>query len=162
MNEEKKVALYTLQQSHFYFATDCFAECRKLLEKTNRTPEEDELLKHLAHTSLYHWLQVGTIKDFQRCEWMLARIYTVLESKAKALHYAQRCLELTQRHDLKDTFLAYAYESVARAYALTGDKVMCDKYYALAEDAGKQIVEEDDKKIFFDELKSGKWFGMAE
>jgi hypothetical protein len=160
MSEEQKVSLYTLRQAHLYFATGCLHECRKMLVKEHRTKDEDELLKHNAHASMYHWLQIGETINFVRGEWMLARVYTVLEVKAKALHYALRCLDITQQLDLKDYDLAIAYECVARAYALVGDKIFSDKYFKLAVEAGELISEADDKKQFFDDLESGKWFGI--
>jgi hypothetical protein len=127
MNEVEKT--YSLEQAHRYFAVSCFNNCWKILENENRTKEDEETLEHLAHASLYHWMQVGKPINEQRGEWMLARVYTVIENKEKALHHANRCLELTIQQDLKDFDLAYGYECAARAYALNQDAAMFKKYF---------------------------------
>src|SRR5262245_61710992 len=100
------------EAAHKRFAADCFNKIWPLLEKKERTGDDNELMIHLAHTSLFHWLQVGTALNEQRGEWMLSRVYTVLEDKAKSLHHAERCLSLTEKHDFKDFDLAFAYESM--------------------------------------------------
>jgi hypothetical protein len=157
MSETKS---YTIAEAHRFFAANCFNGCWKLLDNINRTKEDDEELIHLAHTSLYHWKQAGQPINEQRGEWMLARVYTVLERKEAALHHALRCLHLTERHGFKDFDLAYSFECTARAYALAGDKADFEKYNTLASDAGKLIQQEEDKKLFLDDLQGGNWFGM--
>ena len=49
----------------------------ELLEGT-RTPIEDLELVHVAHTSLWHWLQVGDAVNEQRGEWLVSHVYAVL------------------------------------------------------------------------------------
>jgi len=151
---------YTKEEAHRIFAVDSFNNCWKILEYAERTKEDEELLIRLAHTSLYHWMQIGKPINQQRGEWMLARVYTVLENKERALHHALRCLELTKQQDLKDFDLAYGYECTARAYALNADAEMFQKYYALAKEAETFIKEAEDQKLFHTDLTTGKWFGL--
>ncbi|MDD3627014.1 MAG: hypothetical protein PHV06_06805 [bacterium] len=54
----------------------------------------------------------------------------------------------------------YAYEAFARAYAISGEKVECQKYSNLAEESGQKIKEKEDKDIFFSDLNSGPWNNM--
>jgi len=145
--------------AHKKFAADCFNKIWTLFEKTNRTQDENELMIHLAHTSLYHWLQVGTPVNEQRGEWMLARVYTVLGDYFKSLHHAKRCLALTEKHQLKDFDLAYGYEAMARAYALNQMPVECKKYLKLARKAGTRIANKEDREVFMNDLSSEPWFG---
>ena len=146
--------------AHRKFAADCFNQIWTLLEKPERTNEENELMIHLAHASLYHWLQVGTPLNEQRGEWMLARVYTILKDKVRALHYAERCLYLTEKHDIDDFDLAYAYEAMARANALNKVTNSFQKYFELAKQTADQIRDADDKELLLKDLEEEPWFGM--
>ena len=148
------------QAAHKKFAVDSFNKIWPLLEKKNRTDSDNELMIHLAHTSLYHWLQVGTAINEQRGEWMLARVYTVLGDKMNSFHHAKRCLALTEKNDFRDFDLAYAFESMSRASALNNLPVECRKYLDLARKAGEEIEEKDDRELFLNDLSSEPWFGM--
>ena len=86
----------TLAQAHEKFAKSLNGKTWELLGKTERTRDEDELMVLAASASLYHWLQVGTVVNAQRGEWLLARVYTVLEKPHPAMEHALRCQELTQ------------------------------------------------------------------
>lgn len=146
--------------AHRKFAVDCFNKIWPLLEKKDRTAEDNEMMIHLAHTSLFHWLQVGAAINEQRGEWMLARVYTILEDKEKAMHHAKRCLALTQKHDFKDFDLAYAYECMARATALNAIPFESNRYHSLAKEAGEKIAETADRDLFMSDLNSQPWFGV--
>ena len=157
MHESKK---YTDEEAHKRFAVNCFNHIWSLLEKSSRTKGEDQTMIHLAHASHYHWLQVGEPINEQRGEWMLARVYTVLSDKEKALKHADNCLVLTKQFRFKGFDLGYAHECVARAVALNGNQENALNHKKLAIKAGELIVDQEDKKIFFADLISGPWFGM--
>lgn len=133
-----------------------------LLEKTDRSPEEDFLMQHAAHTSLYHWLQAGTGVNEQRGEWLVAHVYTVLGLGETALRHAQRCVELTGQYkdEMLDFDQAYAYEGLARAYALIGESQEATKYKAKARQLGDQIADAEDKSIFDADFAGGDWYGI--
>ncbi len=94
--EEKQS--YTLPEAQLHFAKSINGEVWDLLDKTNRTASDDEMMLAAAYASCYHWLQVGTGLEHQRGEWLIARVYTVLGIKEQALRHASRCLDLTERH----------------------------------------------------------------
>ncbi len=146
--------------AHKKFAVDCFNKIWTLLQKENRTTEENEMMIHLAHTSLFHWLHVGTALHEQRGAWMLAWVYTILEDKTKALHHAKCCLALTEKNDFKDFDLAYAYESMARACALNAMNSESNHSLSRAKEAGEKIAENDDRDLFMNDLESEPWFGV--
>lgn len=133
-----------------------------ILDNPDRTQAEDEALLHAAHASLYHWLQVGTTLHHQRGLWLIARVHVVMRNAADALYYARRCLELTEQHrDLMEDFdIAFAYEGMARASALAGEQEHARSYHHRAEQAGQEIVDQEDRDIFFVELQGGDWFGL--
>jgi len=132
-----------------------------LIDKGNeRSTEEDDLMVHRTHASRYHWGEVGSELNFQRGEWQIARVYTILKRKEPALHFASVCLKRTIDNDFKGFDLAFAYEAMARACALNGDRVNFEKHYNLAVKAGEKIEKKEDRDYFFQDLEAGEWFGM--
>lgn len=156
MSEDKT---YTEAEAHRFFAINLNGKVWDLLDKPVRTKQEDELMIYAAHASCYHWLQAGTGLNHQRGEWMIARVYSVLGLADPALHHANRCLELTEEYAtlIEDFDLAFAYEGVARANAIAGNREIALKYIQLAERAGQKIEDEDNRKIFFDDFNGGNW-----
>jgi len=150
---------------HEKFAKDSFNKTWDLLDKNDRTTEENNEMVHAAHTSRYHWgilvaNEKGTPLNLQRGEWQIARVYTVLNRTEPARYHAKLCLKLTEEHNIGDFDRAFAYEAMARAMALAGDKDGFEKYYKLAEEAAQKIKEQGDKDYFLEDLNKGLWFGM--
>ena len=134
-----------------------------LLAKPDRSATENDLLIHTAHASLYHWLQAGTVVNEQRGVWLLAHVYTVLAQSDAAVHYAERCMRLTQQHaaSLEDFDLAYADLGLACAYALAGRLDEARHYQVRALAASETIADDEDRSIFLDDLVAGPWYGLG-
>jgi hypothetical protein len=156
MSEDKR---HTEAEAHRFFAIQFHGKTWDLLDRTERTQEEDELMVHTAHASSRHWLEVSTGLHHQRGEWMIARVYSVLWQAEAALRHADRCLALTKDYaDLMEDFdRAFSYECVARANAIAGNRNEALTYIALAEEAGQAIAGEQDREYFFDDLNGGDW-----
>jgi len=159
MTDEKT---FTEQEAHRFFGGQLNGTVWQLLEKADRSADEDERMVHAAHGSLYHWLQVGTALHQQRGEWMLSHVYAELGRAEAALRYAQRCQQLTEAHAelMADFDVAYAYEALARANAVAGNRGEAEKYLEQAEAAGQRIEDEESKKYFFGDFHGGKWYGL--
>jgi tetratricopeptide (TPR) repeat protein len=155
--EEKK---YLEPDQHKKLGIELNGLVWSLLEKKDRTPEENEKMVWAAFASLFHWSFAGTELNIQRGEWMISHVYANLGRREPALYHAIRCMEITEKNGFKDFDLAYAYEAMARAYAVSGDKEKLEKYFSLAREAGERIAEEEDKKIFTGDLEAGPWYGM--
>ena len=140
--------------THKSFAKKCFNQTWDLIEKEDRSQEETDQMIHTAHASRYHWEFVGEAVNLARGEWLISRVYAVLKRVEPCLYHADRCLQITLSNDVRDFDLAFAYEAMARACNLAGDEVETAKYITLAKDAGADIVDEDDRKYFFNELET--------
>jgi hypothetical protein len=158
--EETKT--YTVAEAERFFAVNYFNKIWDLLEKSGRTPEEDEIMLEYAHASLAHWRIAGTPLNVQRGQWMLSRVYCVLGHAEPALAHAHRCKQLTEQHlDLMQDFdLAFAWESLARAHALAGHHEEVQKLCHKAEETGRLIKDDQDRKAFEDDFNGGDWYGM--
>jgi hypothetical protein len=153
MTEEKK---YTEKEAHKKFAVDCFNLVWSLMEKKDRTKEEDDRMMHAAHASRFHWGEIGTPVEFERGEWQASRMYTVLSRPQAALYHAKRCLDICQENNIGDWDIAFAYEAMARAHAVAENKAECRKYIELANKAADKIREKGDRDYLLSELKTIK------
>ncbi len=151
MTEEKR---YTEQECHRKFAVDLFNLVWSLLDKKDRTREDDDKMVHAAHASRFHWGAIGTPVEFERGEWQISRVYSVLNKSQSALYHAKRCLEICKENNIGDFDIAFAYEAMARAYAVAGNKTESAKYTKLAKEAGEHIKGKEDRDLFFSELKT--------
>ena len=151
MAEEKK---YTEQEWHKRSAITLFNLVWSLLDKKDRTKQENDKMVHAVHASRFHWGEIGTPVEFERGEWQISRVYSVLNRPQSALYHAERCLDICKEHNIGDFDIAFAYEAMARAHAVAGDKSDCEKYIKLAKEAGEQIKKKEDKDLFFNDLKT--------
>jgi hypothetical protein len=119
----------------------------ELIEKPDRTQDDDDELLHRAHASRYLWGGVGTAANRARGEWICARVYAVLGRAEPALHHARRCLELVQSHpeDMEEWDLPAAYEAVARANSVAGDLDEARRYVELGREAASRIEDAEDR-----------------
>ncbi len=135
-------------------AAQLFNGTWKLLSKKRRTKGESHTMIHMAHASRYHWGVVGGPKELAIGEWQISRVYAVVRRPEPALYHAERCLEICRAHGVGDFPLAYAYEALARAFAIAGksrERAACLK---LAKAAGERIRDDDDRTLFFSDLRT--------
>jgi hypothetical protein len=135
-------------------AADLFNLVWRFLEKPDRTSEEDETMVHAAHASRFYWGESGTAANWARGDWQISRVYATLGRAEPALHHAERCLELCLAHpEAMEPFdLPYAYEALARAYAVAGDAEQSSHYRALARQTAERIEDADDRELLIGDL----------
>lgn len=139
-------------EMHRHLGASLFNAAWDLLDKPDRTPADNDTLIHTAHASAYHWRQVGEPLHFARSDWQISRVYATLNHPEAALYHAQHSLETCQAAGIGDFDLAFAYEALARAYAIGGQPAQAAHMLELARQAGDQIAEQDDRSYFFSEL----------
>jgi hypothetical protein len=128
---------------------DLFNGAWTLMKKAERTTGEDAEMLHAAHTSAYHWAQVGTPANRARSEWQCSRVYAVLGWAEPALHFARRCLELVEANpgEMEEFDLPAAYEALARAQMVAGDVAETRKWAELGRAATATIADEHDRAV---------------
>jgi hypothetical protein len=124
------------------------------MEREDRSADDDALMVHEAHASLYHWLQCGTAANAARGEWQVSRVYCVLRRPEPALYHARRVLDICQRNGIGDWDLAFAYEALARAYSIAGETEEARRHVELARLAGQKIAEDDDRELLLADLET--------
>ncbi|RDU37900.1 hypothetical protein DRW41_08800 [Neobacillus piezotolerans] len=133
------------KEIHKKLAIDLFNYTWDLIEKNNRSEADDENMVNAAHASRFHWGLVGTLLNFARGEWQISRVYSLLGRAEPALNHANKSLDLCLNNNLGAFDLGFAYEALARAYAVKGDKQKRDENISLAKQAAQNVQEDGDK-----------------
>jgi hypothetical protein len=142
----------TAAPDHRQLGVDLFNGTWELMERTDRTPDDDDLMIHMAHASAYHWLQVGAPENAARSHWQCSRMYTVLGRPEPAIYHARLALDVCERNDIGAWDLAFAYEALARAYAVAGDFTESARWLAAARAASADITDEEDRDMLLADL----------
>lgn len=142
----------SLDIDHRKLGVDLFNFVWTLLDKADRTQDEDDLMAHAAHASAFHWRQAGEAKHFARSEWQCSRVYALLGRPEPALHHAHRCLEWCGRGKVEDWDVPFAHEALARAYQVAGDGEAAAVHLALARELGEAIADPEDKELLDKDL----------
>ena len=154
---------YTLDEAHKYFAQSINGRVWELLQQPERSQADNDEMLYAAYACTYHWKFVGTAVHQQRGEWLISHVHVVLGNAKEALKHAERCFELTESNKdiMKDFDIAYAYEGLARAYAMSGDQNKATGFFDLAQKAGNAIADEEDRSIFIGDFQASAWYGIS-
>jgi catechol 2,3-dioxygenase-like lactoylglutathione lyase family enzyme len=141
-------------QAHRYFSADCYNRAWDLIDKAERTPEENERMISTSHASMYHWLQRPdcTNLNLNIGYWQLSRVYALANQAANALHYGHLCLKYSQGEE--PFYTAYAYEALARAEKTAGNVSKTQEYLAKAYETSEQIENAEYKQMVLGDLKT--------
>jgi hypothetical protein len=154
MPDQKAPPLGDEKDLHRYWGKTLFNDVWRLMEKEDRTPDEDALMIHEAHASAYHWLQVGTPANFARSHWQCSRVYCVLRRPEPALYHARWVLDICQRHGIGEWDVAFAYEALARAHSAAGDSTETQRWLEQARAASEDIAEDEDRELLLADLET--------
>jgi DNA-binding transcriptional MerR regulator len=141
--------------THRQLGADLFNSVWSLLETEERSAAQNDEMVHAAHASVWHWSQTGVPDLRQRLavgEWQCSRVYAVLERAEPALHHAHRCLDLVEEGGLEDWVSASAYEAMARASGVAGDRAAFDEWRERARIAADAIASEEDREVIEGDL----------
>lgn len=143
-------------EDHKQLGIDLFNHTWTLMDSNDRTPEGNAELLNTAHASYYHWIaSKPPVVNLARGEWLLSRVYCVLNRPEPALHHAKRSLDYCLANGIKDFDLAFGYEALARSYSLTSDPA-CSEFLELAKQAAAEINEPEDKQLVLQDLRTIK------
>ena len=138
---------FDLAAAHRHFSAACFNGVVKLIDKPNRSPDEDRMMVSMCHASLYHWQQRPDCnsRSLSIGYWQLSRVYALFGQADNARQYAQLCLTHSQNEE--PFYLGYAHEALARAEAITGNRAEVEKHLASARDLAAQVTNVDERGL---------------
>jgi hypothetical protein len=145
---------FDLSAAHKYFSAQCFNKTWELLDKADRTPEEDQDMIRTALASMWHWTQRDDCGAQQMSVgyWQVSRVYAALGLADPARHYGRLCLEASDADDVGPFFVGYAYEALARAEWIAGNAEKKQEYLEEARKAAESVDDADSKKMLLDDL----------
>ena len=149
---------FDIKAAHRYFAARCFNQAWDLIDKPDRTPQEDEEMLRLAFASHWHWTQREDYSPEKASVgyWQIARIYALLRQVENARRYGQLCLEASQAEGVGPFYRGYANEALARAEAVAGDREKTEQYRSAAKAAAEQVAEAEDREVLLADLETIK------
>ena len=142
--------------NHHYMGIEMNNQTWGLLDKKDRSEQDNIRIINFAKASLYHWRKSDkyNVENEQRGQWLISHVYAILGKSDEALSYAKETLKITEDNNLKDFDLAYAYESMARAHSISENIDESEEWYKKAKTAGDLMASDYDKEYFFVDLNS--------
>lgn len=139
-------------EAHRHFSAHCFNRAWDLIDKPDRSAEQDEEMLRLSYASLYHWTQRPdcTPENLSIAYWQLSRIYAILHKQDDARNYGQKSLHFGQQKGVQPVILGYACEALARAEAQSGNRSQAGKYLTQARQLAEGLAAEDKKQLLAD------------
>lgn len=140
--------------AHHSFSGECFNRVWELLDKPDRTADDDNLMISMCHASLFHWLQRSdcTPKNLSIGYWQLSRVYSVLRQADNARRYGELCYRYSQ--DEEPFYIGYALEALARAAVLEGQRGEAERLLKLAHDQVMLVTDAADRELLEKDLVS--------
>jgi len=136
-------------------AVSLFNHVWALLGMPERLPEQDDEMIHAAHASRHHWGEVGTAANLGRGEWQISRVYATLGYPEPAVYHARRCLAYIETGaGVEEWDLPFAYEALARAYAVAGDVSESRRFEGLAREAGAAMADPESTEMLLADLET--------
>ena len=144
---------FDVAAAHKYFAAHCFNQAWDLLEKPDRTPEDERLMVALNQASIFHWLHRPDCepKRLSVGYWQASRIQAVVGNAVEARRHAEVCLSYSV--GLEPFFVGYAHEAFARAACVAGDTSAAAKHLKLADEQAALVVREHDRELLLKDLE---------
>ena len=130
-------------------------ETWELLEKTDRSADDDAALLASAYASSYHWARAAgrSPANSARADYLIAKALLATGRTADALASADACLAACSTHGLVDFDLAYALEIRARALQALGRTSEAEADWAAA--LAVPIANPEDAEWFERDVRDG-------
>ncbi|MEW6402592.1 MAG: hypothetical protein AB1649_12385, partial [Chloroflexota bacterium] len=147
---------FELQSAHKYFSAHCFNTTWDLIDQPTRMPEDEMEMLHRSMASLWHWSQREDAKpqNLSVGYWQVSRVYALLGQVDNALKYGAASLKFAE--GLEPFYAGFAYEALARAEMVAGNREKMNEYLQKARDLAKQVEDEDDKQVLMGDLENIK------
>ena len=143
-----------LEKAHRYFSAACFNRTWDYLDLPGRKPEDEESMLAATLASVWHWSQRADATGENQAvgTWQVSRVFALLGEAALARRYGRLSLEASQRPGVPPYCLAYAYESLARAESVAGNRRPVEEYLQLAHAAAAGIGDAETKAALLADL----------
>ncbi len=143
---------FDLAVVHRYFSADCFNKTWDYIDNPHRSPDEELVMLQTAMTSLWHWTQRedATPQNLSVGNWQVSRVFALLGQADNARRYAEVSLKYAEAGE--PFYIAFAYEALARAEMVSGNKEKMQEYLEKAFALAEKVEDEEDKQVLMGDL----------
>lgn len=139
---------------HRTFAGAAFNRSWDLIDKADRSAEDEAELLAAVFASRYHWEPIGNDENKAVGDWQIAHAASHLGLEPIAMRFATSALERTQAAGRDDWLLASCYEGVARAHAVAGNAEERDRYITLARWVLETVDDAEDRELIESQIST--------
>lgn len=145
---------FDITAAHKYFSAENFNKTWEFIEKGERTDEENMAMLHTAIASLWHWSQREDVsaKSLSVGYWQVSRVYNLIKQPNLARTYGLQSLKYAA--SLDPFYKGYAFETLARAEMLSGNRVVMRHYLEKAFEMLGMVTDEKDKQLLLKDLET--------
>ncbi|UUO06739.1 hypothetical protein M4951_00140 [Blastopirellula sp. J2-11] len=132
--------------AHRHFATYCFNSTWDLIDQTDRSETESAQMLLRSAASLWHWSERDdcTPQNLSVGYWQLSRVLALLGEASLAARIGRICLDVSPADD--PFLVGFAYEALARAALVAGDKIEMDRCLTEATLRAGQVKDADKRE----------------
>jgi hypothetical protein len=144
-----------VNEAHIHFSVDCFNKTWEFIDKADgRSIEENMTMLHTAIASLWHWTQRQDVRpeNLTVGYWQVSRVYCLIGQPYNARTYG--LLSLKHTDGVEPFFKAYAYETLARAEMLAGNRVIMNVYLEKAHETANLIEDKENRELLLKDLET--------
>jgi hypothetical protein len=146
--------VFDLQAAHKYFSTHCFNKAWEYIDKPERTADDDNAILQLSLSSLWHWTQREdcTSTNLSIGYWQVSRVFALLHQANKAREYGKLCLDAASKEGVEAFYSGFAYEALARAELVAGDRKAMQAYLSQAHKIAEKLTDQEEKDLLLKDL----------
>jgi hypothetical protein len=147
---------FDLFTAHKYFAAQCFNQTWDYIDQPARTKDEEDTMLRLSLASLWHWTQREDCipTNLSVGYWQVSRVFALLQQADNARHYGELCLEASQKEGVLPFYLGYAFEALARAELVAGNRGKMAGLLVQAQQTATLISDAEEKKMLLKDLET--------
>lgn len=124
-----------------------------LIDKTDRTLEDDLMMINYTHSSRLNWeLSGAPLLNIVRGEWQISHVYSLLNMGESALYHAKYVFDKTIENGFDGFDLVFAYEAMAFAYKVLGNESFMNEFLEKGYNSIAQVPKQGDKDYCKSEL----------
>ncbi len=138
-----------MEKIHQHLSAKCFNTCWTYIDKKDGTPEDTENMILLANASLWHWKQRSDCTPLKLSigYWQVSRVYALAGEYDMAKRFGEQCLKIGTDGKLSPFCVGYAYEALARAELVGGDRKCAADHLAKARLELERVTDKGESEL---------------
>jgi hypothetical protein len=139
---------------HRKTAAESYNHCWDLLEREDRSQDDDIELLTSAFVSRYFWSLAGGPEQWAVSDWMVSRAAAAIGEGSLSLTFALRANSAVREFDAPDWLVASAAEGLARAYAALGNDQERDEWLRSSANLVEAVADDESRELIASQLAS--------